>query len=68
VPHSYVPGELVSLFADDFLTLKAPGFVEAFTHDELADLAALYGLVRAAARVLAAASPENVSELQAQPE
>jgi len=68
VPHAYVPDELISLFADDFFTLKAPGFVEAFTDEELADLAELYGLVRAAARVLATASPENVSELQAQPE
>jgi hypothetical protein len=41
----HAPSELVSVFCDDLYHPKAPAFIDAFTEDELKDLAHLYGLV-----------------------
>lgn len=63
MPIANVPGELSEAGRDLFYP-KSREYVEAFSDDELRDLAYLYGLVREATRVEAA----SVNELQKRPE
>lgn len=63
VPIADVPAELVETGRDLFQP-KSHEYVEAFSDDELQDLAHLYGLVCEAARLQVA----TVTELQKQPE
>lgn len=62
VPLASVPAELAEA-AEDIYRPKRREYVEAFTADELRDLAHLYGLVREAAPGRAS----SVAELQKQP-
>ena len=61
-PIAFVPAELAEV-ADDLYRPKSREYVEAFSDDELRDLAHLYGLVREAAPGQAS----SVAELQKQP-
>jgi hypothetical protein len=45
VPIANIQGDLVSQFCDDIYRPKNPFFLDAFTEDELKDLARLYGLL-----------------------
>ena len=45
VPIANVPSELICGFADDLFHPKSPEFTDAFTADELKDLAELYGRI-----------------------
>jgi hypothetical protein len=68
VPHAFVAAELIEGFATDLYHPKSPQFVDAFTEDELKDLAQLYGLVHAAGQRMGQASVHSVSDLQKLPE
>lgn len=50
VPIACVPDELISGYLDDLFHLKNPEFLDAFTEDEIKDLAELYGLLSLASK------------------
>ena len=64
VPAANVHGELVSQFCDDIFCPKSPQFLDAFTEDELKDLARLYGLLMESGRLDAS----SVTDLLKQPQ
>jgi hypothetical protein len=64
VPIAHIHGELVSQFCDDLYFPKNPQFLDAFTQDELKDLARLYGLLMESGRLRVS----SVTELLKQPE
>jgi hypothetical protein len=64
VPIASIHGELVSQFCDDIYHPKSPQFLDAFTEDELKDLARLYGLLMETGRLRVS----SVAELLKQPQ
>ena len=64
VPVAHVHGELVAGFCSDLFRPKSKEFVDAFSEDELKDLAHLYGLLMETGRLRVA----SVNELLKQPE
>lgn len=64
VPSVYVPDELISRFCDDLFLPKARIFLDAFSEDEVRDLAVLYGMLHIASRRMKEARPAGVAELQ----
>lgn len=64
----YDPGELVSMFCDDLFHPKSQAFLDAFTEDEIRDLAELYGMLCAASRKMSDSYPDRVTDLQKLPE
>ncbi len=53
---------------DDLFHPKSQTFLDAFTEDEIRDLAVLYGLLHLASRKMDETHPRHVAELQKLPE
>ena len=68
VPIADVPAELVCGFSDDLFHPKSQAFLDAFTEDEIRDLAVLYGLLLLASRRMGEPHTLRVSDLQKLPE
>ncbi len=68
VPIADVPAELVCGFCDDLFHPKSQTFLDAFTEDEIRDLAVLYGLLHLASGRMNKSHPLQVAELQELPE
>jgi hypothetical protein len=64
VPIAHIHGELVSQFCSDLYYPKSQQFLDAFTQDELKDLAHLYGLLMESGRLRVS----SVAELLKQPQ
>jgi hypothetical protein len=64
VPIANIHGELVSGFCSDLYHPKNQAFLDAFTEDELKDLARLYGLLMETGQLRVS----SVSELLKQPQ
>jgi CHAT domain-containing protein len=68
VPLADVPAELVCGFCDDLFHPKSQAFQDAFTADEIRDLAVLYGLLHLATQGINESHPPKVADLQKLPE
>jgi hypothetical protein len=68
VPTADVPAEFVCGFCDDLFHPKSQAFLDAFTAEEIKDLAELYGLLCVASRLLNESLPLQVTGLQKLPE
>ena len=63
VPVAYIPAELVCRFCDDLFHPKSQTFLDAFSEEEIKDLAALYGLLRIASKAIDDAESLTVADL-----
>jgi hypothetical protein len=63
-PIASVHGELVSQFCDDLYHPKSPQFLNAFTEDELKDLARLYGLLAESGTLRASSAADLLKQPQ----
>lgn len=68
VPMADIPAELVCGFCDELFHPKSQTFLDAFTEDEIKDLAVLYGLLHLASRRMDDSPPLQVADLQKLPE
>lgn len=68
VPIADVPSELICGFCDDLYHPKSPALLEAFTEDELRDLAELFGRLCIAARAFERDGACAVNEILKIPE
>ena len=64
VPMADVPAELICGFCDDLFHPKSRTFLDAFTGDEIKDLAVLYGLLHLASRKIDVSRISEVADLQ----
>jgi len=68
VPAADVPAEMICGFCDDLFHPKSQIFLDAFSAEEIKDLAELYGLMCVASRKMSESSPLHVTDLQKLPE
>jgi len=67
VPAADVPAELFSRFCDDLFHPNWQTFLDAFTADEIRDLAVLYGLLHVASQEIAQFNSPSVADLRKLP-
>ena len=63
VPQASAPQELIAQFADDLFQPKSQQFIDAFSEDELRDLAEFYGLLCQASRCLYGLGTPSMTEV-----
>ena len=68
VPAANVPAELICGFCDDLFHPKSRIFLDAFSAQEVRELAILYGLLHVASRKIGEVAPLQVTDLQRLPE
>lgn len=68
VPVANVSAELFCRFCDDLFHPKSQTFLDAFSEEEIKDLAALYGLMHLASKAIDDSEILSVADLQKRPE
>ena len=68
VPVADIPAELVCRFCDDLFHPKSQTFLDAFSEEEIKELAALYGLLHFASKAIDDTEFLSVADLQKKPE
>ncbi|TQV76099.1 hypothetical protein [Denitrobaculum tricleocarpae] len=68
VPIADVPAELICGFCDDLYHPKSKTFLDAFTEDEIKQLAVLYGLLYLVSETVNRSHPLKIADLQKLPE